>query len=127
MRVGFAAVSSSGSTDVLYTAGGPALVVGEPLGIPTLGFIGALLLAIGLAVVALRTLKRNRMLAQILLAGAFFSAGLAAWAANHISDGLVGDWAGSSPIGTDPVGDAMPNLAATDIVGAFAADESRNL
>ncbi|HWS25401.1 MAG TPA: hypothetical protein VN259_02390, partial [Xanthomonadales bacterium] len=131
VRIGFGAVSATGSIDVLYTAngvvGGPPMVVGTPAVIPTIGFFGGLLLAIGLAVLALRTLKRNRMLAQMLLVGAFISAGFAAWAANFIDDGQVGDWTGVSPVGMDAIGDSLPNLSATDIVAGFAADENRNL
>ncbi|MFO1495720.1 MAG: Ig-like domain-containing protein [Lysobacterales bacterium] len=131
VRVGFAAESASGSIDILYTSngqvGGPPMTVGTPQLIPTLGFVGALLLALVLVGVALRTLKRNRALAQMLLLGAFFSAGLAAWAANFIADGQVGDWSNSSPIGNDPTGDPVPNLAATDIVAAFGADEASTL
>ena len=103
------------------------MVVGTPAVIPTLGFFGGLLLALALAVLALRTLKHNRRLAQMLLVGAFFSAGFAAWAANFIDDGQVGDWSGVSPVGMDAIGDSVPNLSATDIVAAFAADENRNL
>jgi VCBS repeat-containing protein len=131
VRIGFGAVSASGSIDVLYTAngqvGGPPMVVGFAALIPTLGFFGALLLALALAALALRALKHNRRLAQMLLVGAFLSAGFAAWAANFIADGQVGDWAGSSPVGMDAIGDSVPSLSATDIVGAFAADENRNL
>ncbi len=98
VRIGFGAVSASGSVDVLYTAngvvGGPPMVIGSPAVIPTLGFVGGLLLALALATLALRTLKHNRRLAQMLLLSAFFSAGFAAWAANFIDDGQVGDWAG---------------------------------
>ena len=86
-----------------------------------------MLLALGLSALALRALKRNKLLAQMLLVGAFFSAGLAAWAANHMSDGQVSDWSDTSPIGMDALGDAVPNLAATDIVGAFGIDENRTL
>jgi VCBS repeat-containing protein len=128
VRVGMAAESASGSLDVLYTASGqvvgPPMILGRPQLIPTLGFMGALLLALMLVGVALRTLKRNRALAQMLLLGAFFSAGLAAWAANFIADGQVSDWAGVSPMGSDPAGDPVPPLAATDIVAAFGADEA---
>jgi VCBS repeat-containing protein len=129
--IGFGASSASGSVDVLYTANGqvsgPPMVVGFAALIPTLGFFGGLLLALALAALALRALKHNRRLAQMLLVGAFFSAGFAAWAANFIADGQVGDWSGSAPKGMDAIGDSVPNLSATDIVGAFAADENRNL
>ena len=50
VRVGFAAQSASGSLDILYTAtgqvGGPAMIVGSAGLIPTLGFVGGLLLGI---------------------------------------------------------------------------------
>ncbi len=131
VTIGFGAASASGSIDVLYTAngqaGGPPMVVGFAALIPTLGFLGGLLLALALAALALRALRHNRRLAQMLLVGAFVSAGFAAWAANFIADGQVGDWAGSAPVGMDAIGDSVPNLSATDIVGAFAADENRNL
>ena len=86
LRVGFAAESESGSSDALFTLdgsiGGPPIAFGIPQLVPTLGFFGALLLALALATLALRALKHNRRLAQMLLIGAFFSAGFAAWAAN---------------------------------------------
>jgi len=128
MRFGIGAVSASGSVDVLYTqnglVGGPALIVGSPALIPTLGFFGALLMALALVVVALRTLKRNRGVAQMLLVAAFLSVGLAAWAANFVADGLVGDWASTPPKGMDALGDALPDLAGSDLVGTFAAEEN---
>ena len=131
IRIGVVAREQPGSVDVLYSADGnptgPPLTVGTPQEIPTLGFLTALLLAVGLAVLGVRALRRNRLLAQLLMIGALFSAALAAWAANHVADGLVGDWAGASPVGTDPQGDPQPNLAATDIVAVFGADENRKL
>jgi large repetitive protein len=131
VRIGIGAESASGSVDVLYTAdgtaGGPAMTVGNPAVIPTLGFFGALLLALALSALALRSLRKNRMLAQMLLVGAFFSAGLAAWAANFIADGQVGDWAGAAPLGMDAIGDSVPPLSGTDIVAAFGADERPSL
>ncbi|MBL8244597.1 MAG: cadherin-like domain-containing protein [Rhodanobacteraceae bacterium] len=131
VRVGVGAASASGSLDVLYTVdgtvGAPAIILGTPASIPTLGFFAALLLALGLSALALRALRRNRMLAQLLLVGALFSAGLAAWAANFIADGQVSDWNGVAPLATDPQGDPTPNLAATDIVAVFGADDQRNL
>ncbi len=131
VRVGFAAESVSGSVDVMFTAngavGGPPMILGTPQIIPTLGFFGALLMAIALSLVALRTMRRNKMIAQMMLVCAFFSLGLAAWAANFIVDGQVGDWANTAPFGTDPVNDSVPPLTATDIVASFGADQSPNL
>lgn len=131
VRIGIGADSASGSTDVLYTADGTGnglpMVIGSPALIPTLGFFGGLLLAVALAVLALRSLKQNRLMAQMLLLGAFVSVGFAAWAANHIADGQVGDWASDAPIGMDAIGDSVPPLSGTDIVGAFGADERPNL
>ncbi|MGE4070425.1 MAG: Ig-like domain-containing protein [Lysobacterales bacterium] len=132
VRVGFGAQSASGSVDVLYTVDGTVnglpMVIGSPALIPTLGFFGGLLLALALAALAMRSLRRNRLMAQMLMVGAFVSLGFAAWAVvTHIADGQVGDWAGDAPIGTDPIGDSVPPLSGTDIVGAFGVDVRPNL
>ncbi len=132
VRVGIGAQSASGSVDVLYTVDGTAnglpMVIGSPALIPTLGFFGSLLLALALAALAIRSLRRNRLMAQMLMVGAFISLGFAAWAVvTHIADGQVGDWAGDAPIGMDPIGDSVPPLSGTDIVGAFGVDVRPNL
>jgi len=132
VRVGFGAQSASGSVDVLYTVDGTAnglpMVIGSPALIPTLGFFGGLLLAVALAVLAMRSLRQNRLMAQMLLVGAFLSLGFATWAAvTHIADGQVGDWAGDAPIGIDAIGDSVPPLSGTDIVGAFGVEVRPNL
>lgn len=131
VRVAFAAQSESGSIDVLFTSdglvGGTPMILGLPLSIPTIGFLAALILALALSFGAFRTLKKNRGLARMLLVCASFSIGFAAWAANHVVDGLISDWAGVSPLGTDPVNDSAPPLTATDIVAGFGADEASTL
>ncbi|MEZ5469841.1 MAG: Ig-like domain-containing protein [Lysobacterales bacterium] len=132
VRIGIGAQSASGSVDVLYTVDGTAnglpMVIGSPALIPTLGFFGGLLLALALATLAVRSLRRNRLLAQTLMVGAFLSLGVAAWAVvTHIADGQVGDWAGDAPIGTDAIGDSVPPLSGTDIVAAFGVDVRPNL
>jgi large repetitive protein len=131
VRVAFSAQNAAGSTDAVFTStgqpGGPGMVVGTPQLIPTLGFWGGLLLALALGALGLRTLRRNRAIAQVMLVGMFLSLGLAAWAANFMADGEVGDWAGVSPLGLDPPGDPVPNLASADIVGVFGTEERPNL
>ena len=125
IRVGFGAESATGSTDFLLTgngaAGGPPMLLGLPISVPTIGTFGALLMAMLLAGFAVYQMRRNRFAAQALLVGAFVSVAFAAWASNFIADGQVGDWTGSAPLGNDPTGDAQPPLQGTDIVAGFGA------
>jgi len=131
MRIGFASASISGSTDVLFTAngqvGGPPMLVGAPAIVPTFGVFGGFLLAVVLLVLARRALNRHRRWAQAMFVAALVTAGVAAYAAVTTDDGQIGDWAGFSPVGADPLNDPVPNLAGTDLVGAYASDLDRRL
>ncbi len=130
IRVGYAAESASGSLDVLFTTngtpGGGPMLLGEQVAIPVMGVLGLTLMALLMGVMGLRMLRKNKRLASFLFVGALVTFGAAAWAANFATDGQVSDWAGVSPLGTDPLNDSAPPLAATDIAAGFGALESGN-
>lgn len=131
VRVGFAAESETGALDILFTANGqaagPQMIVGLPQVIPGIGLLGVALLAMTMLGLAWLAFRQHRRLSQLLLLSACILASMVVWAANFISDGQVGDWGGSSRLGTDAIGDPVPALVATDIAAAFGAEEADTL
>ena len=111
-----AATTSDGLTSL--PGGAPILLGLSQVAIPTLGFAGLLLLIAAVFVVARRRLRLGMAtLGALLMAGAV-------WAANFISDGAVGDWAGVSALAGDPTGDGSGPDVGADIVALFAAEEN---
>ena len=111
-----AATTSDGLTTL--AGGGPILLGLSQVAIPTLGFAGLLLLIAAVFVVARRRLRLGMAtLGALLMAGAV-------WAANFISDGAVGDWAGVSALASDPTGDGSGPDVGADVVALFAAEEN---
>jgi len=127
-RLHFAAQSATGS-DLLGTrdgGGGAPIVFGTPpVPLPGLGWLGMGLLAAAILVI-LRG-RRYRPLLRRGAAGALLLASGIALAANFVVDGLVGDWAGETPIATDVIGDSTSGQSAIDIVAGFAAFENARL
>jgi hypothetical protein len=128
IRLGFGAQSASGSVDVMFTntglPNGTPMVIGEPFAIPTVGIAGLGLLALLMVLIGARLLKKHRAVASVLLVSAVLPIGVVAWAANFAADGQVSDWGSLPPIGTDPLNDPVPPLAATDIAAGFGAVEN---
>ncbi len=111
-----AATTSDGLTSL--PGGAPILLGLVQVAIPTLGFAGLLLLIAAVFVVARRRLRLGMAtLGALLMAGAV-------WAANFISDGAVGDWAGVTELASDPTGDGSGPDVGADIVALFAAEEN---
>ena len=108
------------STDFvdLTQAGGPIFLALNRVAIPALGAFGLLLLVGALVFVASRRLRLG--MATI---GALLMAG-AVWAANFATDGAIGDWSGTSPLATDPSGDATGPDIGADVVALFGAEEN---
>lgn len=124
MRVAFAATGSDGlvGADALNeTAGSPILIAALPLlAIPALGALGLALLAatvLGAGLLAHRRGYRGTQLVIVALVATALSGQILA---AIVRDGRVLDWAGVSPIATDPAGDAPPGV---DIVAAFSVTE----
>lgn len=129
IRVGFGAQTVSGSEDVLLTVdgtpGGAPIIVGLPARfIPLLSPWQLALLAGLLAGIAAWTLHRHPQVARVLFVVSGLSVAYAAYAANFNVDGQVSDWAGLSPQGNDPTGDAVPPQTASDLVAGWIAEEA---
>lgn len=104
---------------------GPATVAlggGPSVNIPTLSPLAMGLLALGLALLALRYLRPGSGLGVVLLV--LLAGGGLAWAAIAAHDGNPADWTGVPPLGTDPSGDAP---AGADLVALFARADGPNL
>ncbi len=111
-----AATTSDGLTTL--PGGAPILLGLVQVAIPTLGFAGLLLLIVAVFVVARRRLRLGMAtLGALLMAGGM-------WAANFVSDGAVGDWAGVAELANDPTGDGSGPDVGADIVALFAAEEN---
>jgi len=93
----------------------------QPTDIPTLSEYGLWALAALLAALAWRQRRRQGWAASAIL----LALPLLALAANHVSDGQIGDWAGESPIVTSPPGDTTD--ASTDVRQVFMAEEGGRL
>ena len=121
-QLGFTAQSAGGS-DVLFTrngaAGGGPILFGVPVSVPTLGFGALALLALLVAVIA-RRYGRGRWYSRALALSLVAVCGMAI-AATFASDGQVNDWAGISPIATDPTGDPTNGSPDIDLRAAFIA------
>jgi hypothetical protein len=111
---------TAASSDLLSLAGGggPIFLALNRVAIPALGGLGLLLLVGALAFVASRRLRLG-----IASVGALLVAG-AVWAAGYVTDGAIGDWAGASPLATDPTGDASGPDIGADVVALFGAEEN---
>ena len=111
---------TAASSDLLSLTGtgGPIFLALNRVAIPALGGLGLLLLVGALAFVASRRLRLG--MASV---GALLVAG-AVWAAGYVTDGAVGDWAGVSPLATDPTGDASGPDIGADVVALFGAEEN---
>lgn len=93
----------------------------QPTPIPTLSEYGLLALALLLAALAWRQRHRQGWVASVML----LALPLVVLAANHVSDGQIGDWAGESPIITDNSGDTADG--STDVRQVFIAQEGGRL
>jgi hypothetical protein len=111
---------TAASSDLLSLTGngGPIFLALNRVAIPALGGFGLLLLVGALVFVASRRLRIG--MASV---GALLVAG-AVWAAGFATDGAVGDWAGVSPLATDPTGDASGSDIGADVVALFGAEEN---
>ena len=111
---------TAASSDLLLLtgSGGPIFLALNRVAIPALGGLGLLLLVGALAFVASRRLRLG--MASV---GALLVAG-AVWAAGYVTDGAVGDWAGVSPLATDPNGDASGPDIGADVVALFGPEEN---
>jgi hypothetical protein len=111
---------TAASSDLLSLtgSGGPIFLALNRVAIPALGGFGLLLLVGALVFVASRRLRIG--MASV---GALLVAG-AVWAAGFVTDGAVGDWAGVSPLATDPTGDASGPDIGADVVALFGAEEN---
>ncbi|MGQ0800600.1 MAG: Ig-like domain-containing protein [Pseudomarimonas sp.] len=129
ITIGFGAQDGAVIDDGVFTRnglpGGSPMTIGTVLAIPTAGFVGLLLLGTLLLVLGGLAMRRNGRLTRVLLVSACLVFSAAAWAANFVLDGEVGDWSGTTPLATDQAGDSP--LSGTDIVAAFALDEDPDL
>ncbi|HSX60788.1 MAG TPA: Ig-like domain-containing protein, partial [Tahibacter sp.] len=122
LRLAVVAQSAAGTDEVVTTAGGGAIILGLPaLPIPFLTF-PVLLILVGL--VAFFGARRARRTAIWRTLSLFFVATGMVVAANFVVDGQVNDWAGVSPLATDPPGDATSGESAIDITAFFGAVEA---
>ncbi len=124
MRVAFTATGSDGlvGADALNDASGsPILIAALPLlVIPTLGAIGLALLVVSVLGAGLLAHRRGYRGTQLVIVALVATALSGQILAAIVRDGRVLDWAGVSPIATDPAGDAPPGV---DIVAAFSVTE----
>ena len=124
IQLAFVADAADGSDVVATrdgTAGGPAIVFGLPVQVPTLSLTALILLVLAvllLAFLAHRRLGKLGALSVVLLVSAVV------WAANFAADGDVSDWAGLAPTAQDPANDATNGSAALELLAAFAALEN---
>lgn len=117
------AAEGGGASDVLLTrtgaADGGAIVLGIPsLPIPTLGALGLILLG---GVVLLVGLRQGRKRLRVVLAGGLLMVSGVALATSFVVDGQVNDWAGATPLATDPAGDPTNGSVALDLRALFGA------
>ncbi|HJU39380.1 MAG TPA: Ig-like domain-containing protein, partial [Tahibacter sp.] len=121
-RFGVIAQSATGSDElVVNDTGGPILLGLPQLPIPALTW--PILLLLG-AIVAFYGARRARKTAAWRVLSAFLFVSSAAIAANFVTDGQVGDWAGVSPLANDPAGDPTSSESAIDLLAIFGATEN---
>ena len=97
------------------------------IGVPVLnacGMFAAILLLGGAGIYLLKKRMPLRMLSIVLMLG--FGIGMA-WAATILIDGQVGDWAGITPLVTDPIGDSSNDDRNEDIRAGYMTSDSANL
>ncbi len=124
LRLGFASLLVGASGDALLSTtgspGGNAIILdlGQAAGIPTVGTWGLLLLAALLSGAGVLVLRRRSSRVAAVLGVVLLVGGIgAAWAAFlPTPDGDASDWAGISPLATDPSGDAPSQV---DILAAY--------
>jgi len=125
--VGDSGTGSDVMTTVDGTPTGAPIVLSfaqPPVNIPVLSLWGLafLLVAVaGLAWIAHRRFGRIGSAMAVMLVATVV------WAMNFAADGDLSDWAGLTPAGQDPTGDATDGLQAIDLVAAFAAFENDTL
>lgn len=117
---------SANGIDTLFTTNGAPGGGGIGLTLPVVPVPlltwPALLLLVGLIVmIGARKARRSRI--WRLMALVFLGSGIAL-AANFVVDGAVGDWAGTSPLATDPAGDPTSGENAIDLRAFYAALEN---
>ncbi|WP_166653908.1 Ig-like domain-containing protein, partial [Tahibacter aquaticus] len=125
LRLAVVAQSAAGQDDLLTTTGGGPIVLGLPaLPIP---FLTWPMLLVMLGLVAFFGARRVKHTAAWRTLSLFFIACGIAIAANFAADGQVGDWAGTTPLATDPAGDATSGESAIDITTLFGAYENERV
>ena len=121
LRVGVAAVSADGIDQLYSSDGGNGPPIGFGRGAVPLPLLGApmlVLMALLLLGFGARRARRWHIVAMLLA----ISGGT--WAAHFVVDGQTSDWAGMSPLATDPAGDASSGETAIDLRALFAAIEN---
>ena len=113
--------SATGQDSLLGTDGAPIALGLEIRAIPLLGVPALILLALLVAVIGARMVRRRAIWRVMALV--FLVSGVAL-AANFVVDGQVGDWSGVSPLATDPAGDSTSGESAIDLRTFFAAIEN---
>ena len=117
------AAEGGGASDVLLTRtgandGGPVVLGIPTLPIPTMGALGLVLLGVLVLVVGARK-ARSRL--RVMLAGGLLLVSGVVLATSFIADGQVNDWAGATPLATDPAGDPTNGSVALDLRALFGA------
>jgi hypothetical protein len=117
------AAEGGGASDVLLTRtgapdGGPIGLSFPAMAIPTLGALGLILLG---GVVLLAGLRQGRKRLRVVLAGGLLMVSGVALATSFVVDGQVNDWAGATPLATDPAGDPTNGSVALDLRALFGA------
>jgi hypothetical protein len=93
-------------------------------GIPTVTTLGAVVFGVVMGAAGLLLLRKFRALgASLATMGLVLAFASLAWALTITPDGNVGDWAGESPIVTDPIGDSSGSDANEDIVYGFVTND----
>jgi hypothetical protein len=97
-------------------------------GIPTVGTLGALIMGMILAAFGLLLLRRYRSLGVgVASMGLVLAVASLAWALTITPDGNVGDWVGSTPDVSDPIGDSSGADANEDIVYGFVTNDDTTM
>jgi len=115
-----ASISSSGAND--YT---PSFIIVGPLRSPALSHAPLALLGLLLFGCALWALRRRGWVAARTALVILLSAG-AVWAAGIVLDGDFSDWAGLTPVVTDPAGDSSIGDPAEDILAGYVTQQGGN-
>lgn len=97
-------------------------------GIPTLGTLGIIILGLILGAAGLLVLRRSRVIGvAALVVGCVAALSGLAWALTITPDGQVGDWGGTLPAVTDPIGDSSAADANEDIVYGFVTNDATTM